>query len=111
MAKFLEQLERTQILIHLLKNMYVKSLEQNQRQFQLKHCNVIVMHIICLRLPLLRHQSRSLPSEVRGLQKSEIREVEEDFAKGQKGSSAMPHKRNPIGSENMLDSLVLFAVI
>ena len=37
--------------------------------------------------------------EIRGLQKTEIGEVEEPFAKGQKGSSAMPHKRNPIGSE------------
>ena len=40
-------------------------------------------------------------TEIRGLQKSETREVEEHFAKGQKGSSAMPHKRNPIGSENI----------
>lgn len=39
--------------------------------------------------------------EVRGLQKSEVREVEEAFRKGQKGSSSMPHKRNPIGSENI----------
>ncbi len=39
--------------------------------------------------------------EIRGLQKSEVREAEEAFRKGQKGSSAMPHKRNPIGSENI----------
>ena len=40
-------------------------------------------------------------TEIRGLQRSEIHEVEEHFRKGQKGSSAMPHKHNPIGSENL----------
>jgi adenylosuccinate lyase len=39
--------------------------------------------------------------EVRHLQRTEVREVEEAFARGQKGSSAMPHKRNPILSENL----------
>jgi adenylosuccinate lyase len=40
--------------------------------------------------------------EIRGLQKTEIGEVEEPFAVGQKGSSAMPHKRNPIGCEQVV---------
>jgi adenylosuccinate lyase len=39
--------------------------------------------------------------EIRGLQKTEIGEVEEPFGKGQKGSSAMPHKRNPVGCEQV----------
>jgi len=40
-------------------------------------------------------------TEIRHLQKTEVREVEEGFAKGQKGSSAMPHKKNPILCENL----------
>ncbi len=40
-------------------------------------------------------------TEIRHLQRSEVGEVREAFRKGQKGSSAMPHKRNPIGSENI----------
>ena len=40
--------------------------------------------------------------EIRGLQKTEIGEIEEPFAKGQKGSSAMPHKRNPVGCEQIV---------
>ncbi|MCF7911560.1 MAG: adenylosuccinate lyase [Candidatus Cloacimonetes bacterium] len=39
--------------------------------------------------------------EIRHLQRTEVREVEENFASGQKGSSAMPHKRNPITTEQM----------
>lgn len=52
-------------------------------------------------LALIATSIEKFATEIRGLQKSETREVEEGFAKGQKGSSAMPHKRNPIGSENM----------
>ncbi|RNA66721.1 adenylosuccinate lyase [Alteribacter keqinensis] len=52
-------------------------------------------------LSLIATSIEKMAVEIRGLQKTEMREVEEFFAKGQKGSSAMPHKRNPIGSENM----------
>ena len=52
-------------------------------------------------LALIATSIEKFATEIRGLQKSETREVEEFFAKGQKGSSAMPHKRNPIGSENV----------
>ena len=54
-----------------------------------------------------------LATEIRHLQRTEVREVEEAFASGQKGSSAMPHKRNPILSENLtgIARLVRGAVI
>ncbi|NKB87443.1 MAG: adenylosuccinate lyase [Acidobacteria bacterium] len=43
-----------------------------------------------------------IATEIRGLQRTEVREVEEPFGKGQKGSSVMPHKRNPIKCENLV---------
>lgn len=52
-------------------------------------------------LALIATSIEKFATEIRGLQKSETREVEEYFSPGQTGSSAMPHKRNPIGSENM----------
>ena len=42
-----------------------------------------------------------MATEVRHLQRTEVREVEEGFKAGQKGSSAMPHKRNPITAERL----------
>ena len=42
-----------------------------------------------------------LATEIRHLQRTEVREVEEFFSEGQKGSSAMPHKRNPVLTENL----------
>jgi adenylosuccinate lyase len=52
-------------------------------------------------LALLGASLEKFATEIRGLQKTEVREVEEPFAAGQKGSSAMPHKRNPVGSEQV----------
>ncbi len=52
-------------------------------------------------LALIGSTLEQMATEVRHLQRTEVREVEEHFNKGQKGSSAMPHKRNPIGSENI----------
>ena len=54
-----------------------------------------------------------LATEIRHLQRSEVREAEESFHPGQKGSSAMPHKRNPVLSENLtgLARLVRAAVV
>ncbi len=60
-----------------------------------RHANYIAV------LALIATSIEKIAIEVRHLQRTEVREAEEFFGKGQKGSSAMPHKRNPIASENM----------
>ena len=52
-------------------------------------------------LALIAGTIEKMAIEIRHLQRTEVREAEEPFSIGQKGSSAMPHKRNPIGSENL----------
>lgn len=52
-------------------------------------------------LALLASSIENVATEIRHLQRTEVLEVEEYFSPGQKGSSAMPHKRNPVGSENL----------
>lgn len=52
-------------------------------------------------LAILAGTMEKMATEIRHLQRTEVLEAEEAFAKGQKGSSAMPHKKNPIGSENI----------
>jgi adenylosuccinate lyase len=52
-------------------------------------------------LAVLAGTMEKIAVEIRHLQRTEVREAEEAFEKGQKGSSAMPHKKNPVGSENI----------
>ena len=52
-------------------------------------------------LVLMASSIEKIATEIRHLQRTEVREVSEYFSKDQKGSSAMPHKKNPIASENM----------
>ena len=52
-------------------------------------------------LAIVASSVEKMSLEVRNLQRTEVGEVEEFFAKGQTGSSAMPHKRNPVASENL----------
>ena len=52
-------------------------------------------------LALIASELEKMALEVRNLSRQEVKETEEAFSKGQKGSSAMPHKRNPISSENI----------
>ncbi len=64
-------------------------------------------------LGIIASSIERLATEIRHLQRSEVLEAEEYFSKGQKGSSAMPHKRNPILTENLtgLARLVRMAVV
>jgi adenylosuccinate lyase len=64
-------------------------------------------------LALVASSVENLATEIRHLQRTEVREVEEYFSPGQKGSSAMPHKRNPVLSENLtgLARIVRAAVV
>ena len=54
-----------------------------------------------LTLALIAASVEKIAVEIRHLQRTEVLEAEELFMKGQKGSSAMPHKRNPVGCENL----------
>jgi adenylosuccinate lyase len=56
---------------------------------------------LCAVLAIVAASLEKVAVEIRSLQRTEILEAEEPFAEGQKGSSSMPHKRNPVGSENV----------
>ena len=56
---------------------------------------------LCATLAIIAASLEKVAVEIRSLQRTEILEAEEPFAEGQKGSSAMPHKRNPVGAENV----------
>jgi len=64
-------------------------------------------------LGVIASSVENIATEIRHMQRTEVREVEEFFAKGQKGSSAMPHKRNPVLTENLtgLARIVRSAVV
>jgi len=64
-------------------------------------------------LGVIASSIENVATEIRHMQRTEVLEAEEFFAKGQKGSSAMPHKRNPVLTENLtgLARLVRMAVI
>ena len=57
--------------------------------------------VLVATLAVLASSLDRIATEIRHLQRTDVREVEEPFAAGQKGSSSMPHKRNPVGCENV----------
>src|SRR5205814_10572677 len=72
------------------------ALESSQAIQRDRHAELMAM------LAITAASLETFALEIRGLQKTEIGEVEEHFGRGQKGSSAMPHKRNPIGCEQIV---------
>ncbi len=90
-----------------------ESIDPSVEEYVAKKLNLNVENISTQIIPRDRHayffatlgiiasSIERLSIEIRNLQKTEVSEVEEFFNKGQKGSSAMPHKRNPILSENL----------
>src|SRR5439155_15643119 len=56
---------------------------------------------LCATLAIVAASLEKIATEIRSLQRTEIREAEEPFTEGQKGSSAMPHKRNPVSCEQV----------
>lgn len=70
-----------------------------------KSCTQVIQRDVHARyiqtLALIASSIELIAVEIRNLQRTDVLEIEEGFSKGQKGSSAMPHKRNPISSENL----------
>lgn len=61
--------------------------------------DIYAQYFLCL--SLIAASIEKIATEIRHYQRTEVREMEEPFTEGQKGSSAMPHKRNPVLSENL----------
>ena len=112
-AQFQAPLVHLQILTRALKNMLQKSLAYLLNQYQRRLFLVIVHAQYFATLGVIASSLESVAVEIRHLQRTEVREAQEYFAPGQKGSSAMPHKRNPILTENItgLARIVRAAVV
>ena len=78
-----------------------KKLNLIQNLFQHKLFQEIDMLIFFSTLGIIASSAERLATEIRHLQRTEVLEAEEYFSSGQKGSSAMPHKRNPVLTENI----------
>ena len=78
-----------------------EEMKRNIERFQYARQGVDRHAFYIATLAIIASTLEQMAFEVRNLQRTEVREAEEAFRKGQKGSSAMPHKRNPISSENI----------